>query len=222
MSEQTLHGRARLAPLGWALILDRYRETIPAFPDTEALRPARLPNAPRLHETMTDGALMSALVVTYRTCTGVRNPNLSKFWSSIGAGGLLLEAHDIAPAEWVAFSVAAWKRMEVTNSLMAMPAIAWVYSSKRIEERLEWYREDQGNWCAPRLLFCEEAHALLRAWQRMRAALLLDLDRTHASVQSIVAKFNKAQTELLPKILHRHSVMQENINRRVAAWEYVW
>lgn len=69
-----------------------------------------------------------------------------------------------------------------------MPPIAWVFSGKRIDERVDWFDQELGRYTARRVLRCPAAQDLSTRY----AAMLIALRRRYISghgVEQIVGAF---------------------------------
>ena len=168
------------APTDAAEIYKLGRRALPAFPSPELLKPATVPNPPllfpdsgyeeraRMLGSAYRGALESRWGVRSFAFTQ-RSPTEWKAFRLMCDAADRLEALEIAPAAWTLFSMDSWKRLNVTNG---PPKPSWVYSLKRMRERMGFFEEEAAAYTGGQIVYGPAHLDLARVWWEMWREIL--------------------------------------------------
>ncbi len=94
----------------------------------------------------------------------------SRYYRPLVAAAVVFREQEIAPAAWAAFSCDVWRSYSAKRR--KVPPINWVFAAGRIEERLGWFRREEGSYRGGRLLFSEEQAELLRRVEAVTRLML--------------------------------------------------
>jgi hypothetical protein len=176
---------------------------LPRYPDFNVMPPVYLPSPPRLPGGLTDLEAAEWLVKSFRGAAKVRTKKTcwmlakrgsvekSKHLPMLVQAARKLEADEISPAAWTAFSFDVWLANDngkQRRGTPRLPPLAWVFSVKRMDERVDWFYDELAGYRARRVLFTRPAQDLLRRFAAFQVALRRrDIDGE--TVEVIVGRF---------------------------------
>jgi hypothetical protein len=213
---------------------------VPPFPGLALLRPAVVPQPPRIPQSASveEAAYLalkshrSAVAARFGGCgalAGIRSPEALRRWrgfARLSEGVTLLRCAGGAPAAWVSFSIDAWLayvRKSVADVPPA-PPLSWVYQATRIVDHAEWFAEQGGSEIGGRVVFGPLARELVGRWQRMERELRLLGPATAEECRAIVARhFAPGEWgERVAEARVEGRAMQKQFDDAMARGEWVW
>ena len=112
----------------------------------------------------------------------VMDPSKSAYGNVLTRAVELFQLYEIAPAAWAAWSVDCWRAM----GHAAPPAIRWVFAPARIEERVEWFQNEEGAYKGGRVVLCALAQDVVRRYSAMKLDMCRRRARTPEEVAAVV------------------------------------
>lgn len=107
----------------------------------------------------------------------------SKYYPVLAAAVTAFEAHGIAPAAWVAFSLDIWAHSG-KHSKAKSPPITWIFQPSRIEKQRGWFHREAANYRGGAVRITAPQRALHTRYTEMQDALYRAQTREEA--QAIV------------------------------------
>lgn len=205
---------------------------VPSYPGPTVMPPAVVPRPPKLPEDLSDLDVAQWLAKSYRGAVEARYGERcyvlarrgelakSRFMKVLVDGGRTLSDYDIAPAAWAAFSVEVWKRHESSKK---PPPINWMFAPNRIEERREWFEEEEGAYNGGRVVYGEAAQDLMRRYVQMLGTLTW-AKKTEVEVKKVVERFfpDGLYDRLLAVAREQARDDQRLLDEAVVRGEWVW
>lgn len=222
-------GSARGA-YAWADVVTTYYDVLPAYPGANILDPYRHPAPPLLDKRLSKHKQAVELARAYTSTMRhfVRRP--WEFKSPLKHDRsyvLLLEVvplfieGQIPPQAWVKFSLDAFMK-HVRNGV---PKPNWVFSKKRLTERLDWFSWEQSFNTAQCVVWVASEHRkLLRLYEKMKRELLAQAKLTPSLVQEIrdrILPFEE-YTRLYEKAQMKYSMRKSKIESALDRGLYIW
>lgn len=138
----------------------------------------------------------------------------------------------IAPHAWVAFSLEVWTRyVRARNKRMPeAPPPKWVFSLKRITDRLEWFSWHENFVAGQEVEICQEHKALVRAHTKMKRAIIALgrsalIPATSAAAQQIAvhaSEYSRVYVELAAVIGTTYKAQESTWARLMRSGEWIW
>ncbi len=161
---------------------------IPPYPSVGFIGVPKIPPPPSLSSDLSDEASVKKLAEAYRGAFESRynkrsyvmtrgSVKRSKFYKSLVASAHFMRENDIAPASWAAFSLDSWISFSEKNegAKTKPPPVNWVFSMKRLEERLGWFDREASSYGGGRLLFTRKHKDILRRYDGLKRAAQREL-----------------------------------------------
>ncbi len=102
----------------------------------------------------------------------------------------LMQAAGVPPAAWVLFSFSVWREYGPKSKRgKHSPPVSFVFSAKRLAERIEWFESQRDRWSGGQMLLVPEHQALLRDYQAMWSELLMQEPADREGVRVIVERW---------------------------------
>jgi hypothetical protein len=203
---------------------------VPPLPGPDLLGQATIPHPPRLDAEDGDPARADHLADAYRRgveakfggrCWAFRRGRIerSKHYATLVSAAALFVEHDIAPAAWVAWSIATWKRYHTADR---PPPIGWMFGAKRIAERRGWFSAEAGDYSGGLVQKGPLARQLIADWFAMRRAI--DKAGAWREPKALVAEFFPDDTwgERLAAARAETKKLAADLRRRAEAGEWFW
>lgn len=151
----------------------------------------------------------------------------------------VLVEYKIAPAAWTLFSIMVWKNYVMAGNGPAWdsmpskvrrpkqgtpPPPGWVFSLKRLEERTEWFAWHEAHSRGGRLRLSAAHKTLLRKYDALRRALLMEPELTAPRVAELVAEHLPASvyTRLAEKAKADAEYTQDELNADIEQGVWIW
>jgi hypothetical protein len=143
----------------------------------------------------------------------------SKFFKTIAASALMLQAHRIAPAAWAAWSCD--KFIDMGNPGKP-PPLSWVWSPKRISEHSGWFASEESSYAGGTVVEVRAATELRSRYMAMRAAIAAE--GAWAAPKDVVARFFPGREWETSVAEARAATAQAaaELRRRAAAGQWIW
>lgn len=221
-----------------ALLRVAGRGVVPPFPGQEVVAPAAVPDPPRLRPGLTERAAAVVLARAYRGAVesrygrraASRLPPEARMVDgnlpALAAAARLLEAAEVAPAAWAAWSVDVWRDYVAKGTRENPPRLPWVFGAKRLEDPrvLGWFAREGGAAAGGRVIFTPEHRALVLRWQRMRAEVLRTGAITPAELAAVALRWwpPGAFAAAVSRARDAASREERGLRERVERGEFVW
>ena len=211
----------------------RWMALAPKYPSI-AVPLTTIPAPPLLPVDATDREMVAALVAAYRTACGNRygkkcwtlakfdvnsakDRNTDQYRRLLDAARVMKE-QEIRPISWAAWCCDVWK---VYGSKTAFPPLRWLFDTKRLVERANWFRAEEP--CnGGRVIWSPARQALHRAWDEMDQALRWCWTEADAKA-CIDFHCSEAKWERLCEAARaRGEEDLELVNRAIRRGEFVW
>ena len=213
---RTIHGDAHQRAFSWYDILDQHRDVLPEYPAVGVVRAAVLPQMPYLRGLLHDEAAMMCLDA-YRRAVRQRHRRevLARLTTAdelrehaaartVFTAMRTLRERGIAPLAWCMFSLDAWTKFAKgkgrRSRVSAVPSLAWVYSSKRLNERDEWFAWEEARYRGGTVVLTKPHRELLQRYLALQVLLL-----EHRTMPSR-AEVEAARPAVEPAPPHLHNV----------------
>jgi len=166
----------------WTRLLLEHGAEIPAYPGVAIIKPARIPPPPLLSGGDPEQwALQLLRAYTAAAAPGrmlVRLADLQGLAARprrvLLQAGPVLRAQQTQPLPWCKFSVASWRRYGPPHLRARRPPLQWVYGQARLTRMDLWYQWSGAVTDGSRLVFSATHKALIKRYDRMRRALLVE------------------------------------------------
>lgn len=182
--------RQRLRALGARLL--------PPEPTAELIPTVRVP-APALipGEHCSDDDAVAMLARAYRGAVERSFRTASMFmlrgvarehkdFARLELAARLMREAEIAPAAWVLFSFSVWREF---SGRSGPPPVSFVFSQKRLAERLEWFEQERDRWSSGQMLVTREHRTLAEDHHAMWRELLAYTPDTREGVRVVVERW---------------------------------
>ncbi len=144
---------------------------VPPLVTTVMMATPRVPSPPPLSVDLNDGEAALRLVRYFRGAVESRtgepcfilarcDVQRSRFFRVLVEAAEVFREQEVPPAAWAAFSCDVWAHYSAKRR--KTPPLNWVFAANRINDRLGWFRREQGSYSGGRLVFPEEHCDLLR------------------------------------------------------------
>lgn len=107
----------------------------------------------------------------------------SKNWQIVQAAAQHLQALQVPPVSWCLFSIDCYRRIVEKKS---RPTASWVFSLKRIEERMGWFESERDQYSGGQSFFAREHLALVEKWRAMWMHLVRAMPNTRHELLEII------------------------------------
>ena len=244
----TIRGKIRAS---WTQVLVACDGVVPEFPEvTHAVLPApplltaKMTPSQRVKKVLRAYATVMALAYDRRVHVpeGVSLIEHEHYAKLVDAAELLLELK-ISPIAWVAFSSDVWREYmakprarkwdEAPSKMRSRvpknmpPSIQWIFSTKRLSERVGWFSWAENRFRGGRVVRSKHHREITRRYERMKRALIDSYAQgtlTPATARGIVAAH-------LPKAVYAKlkenaetaaEIQQDKWDRAAATGEWLW
>ncbi len=198
---------------------------IPAFPGPSVVKPAQVPDPPKMDAELSPTSRAVHLSEMYQGVRiaktgkrdwGLRNLENNKRRMSMftNAAGAFVE-HELSPVAWMAWSLDFWFEQEDAKP----PRVEWLLSPKRIVKHRGFFRNNVASYSGGRLIHGEKYKELTKRYMRMRSCLL----NTSEPVADIVARFfpGKRYAQLVEETKEEASNIQVGLRNQISRGDYV-
>lgn len=203
--------------------------------------PVRIPNPPLLLSTDSARKRERLCALAYRATMRAKTGRAGFHYADINGTALigdenypvlvdaaprLLELR-IAPMAWCAFSYDVWVKYVLTgrgrSKLPRAPAPKWVYSEKRLTERLDWFVWQESKFLGGQIEYCEEHLRLLDTYVKMRARVMT-VEGNDEVIRELVERMLPAREyeRLLRTAAKKYQTRREALDLQVQCGEYIW
>jgi hypothetical protein len=128
----------------------------------------------------------------------------------------------IAPATWIAFICGVWDDLKVSGIEKKSPPIRWVYSTKMLLEKRDWFFEEESRLLAQKLVYTESTRDLLTRYEKMMDEL--GDDRRPSQIRAVHSKYfpeNMRET-LFEKSTKETRFLRHDLSAAVESGKWVW
>lgn len=239
--------KGKFRPAEWrSVFFTRFRDVVPTLPEIQAAQIPQPPLVPKRSEPkkawFLAQAFQTAVLNYYDRCwyfRGVTESTIvrSKHYPSLIDALPYFEQYRIAPVAWIAFSIEVYDRFATKPALRwndtpsekrgapkRMPALRWVLSTNRLENRTEWFAWYEQKFQGGRLIYSKSHLVLMRQHSRMWAALMIEQEPDLARVNAIVQQYLPKQrlTRLVEAAQTESELLQHDINQMFKKGAFLW
>lgn len=185
-------------PIVWAQIRDLGSRLVPPFPGYHLVPEVRTPPLPLLNPRSTDEDRATALAKAYAGAMNRRfagkpliyghRGDVTKYrdYNKLVEAAALLIDLEVSPIGWALFSMDTWLAFVPSTN---PPAVAWVYSTNRIQERHDWYVVEAGAYVGGQTYISRAHSRILATYRAMEADLMRRRPKTTSEVGVIVERY---------------------------------
>jgi hypothetical protein len=213
---------------------------VPPFVVLAKVAPVTTPAPPRLDPVDPEARHVALMISVFegaawsifgkRCWTFLREklpPGQTKHHARMVAFAKKLIEYDIPPAQWIAWSIAHWKRHAVTKAHAKPPSPAYVFSIKRIDDKAtrSWFASEAEEYTGTRLHYTPAARELLVAQNALRHALRkVPATATDEAIVGIVMEHlpEARRIALIDQAKRQADEMNEDLRARAYLGEWVW